>query len=213
MNFNEQRINELSALLASYLEFEGVVEDHLKKVKTQRLITLQAIEYIQEKEDTIKQEEEIEIKAQLENDTPKRGRPKGSKNKVKKVQLYRQYNPKGNDNRRAGQEYKWNQYIGMWLFWADKDNIGWRQSACRSFHTDGHCGLVGDPRKSCAYYHDESEKIDREDFTYDLSKIEWTEFENDEEYYEHHSKMRNMCHKKPRWWVEDKALLCKLCQE
>jgi hypothetical protein len=133
------------------------------------------------------------------------GRPVGSKNKPKKVKVWRIYKlayPAG----AKPKKFKWNPYTGTWVFWGCKESLNWRTSRCDD-RVMGDCG-----GEKCAYYHTKEEQVDSEAFTYDQSKVEVHEFKSIEEYEHNYSIVRQKTYSKERYWVAE-ALKCRLCAD
>ena len=211
-DYEKEKVLELGTLIEAYLKLEDTMEAELARVREQRVLTLSALEAI----DQAQKDDEVANPPPASEDwvakTKKgRGRPVGSKNKPKKVTLYREYkdgmeglNPK---------DYRWNHYIGYYVHWANLESINWRLSPCHRHLSGEGCHLQNEKTgKICAYYHDDTDKKYRADYDWDLAKVEWKSFESEEEYFTHASKMRQKCRKEPRFWEAD-AVKCKICKE
>jgi hypothetical protein len=199
-NYDNEKINAFTKMLGHYMAVERELEQQFAFIKEQReilRISLSEIYGAQNNEKKLKEQEEQTKKEKEEQS--------------KKVVLWREYTPQDNhigDDR--GKNQKWNPYTGRWVYWADCESPQWKISPCTKWRGGG-CHMTKESGKECAYYHELEEKKNKDDYTYDHSKIEWKTHANDEEYYRHYGLMRKKCHDHPRWW-ESKALECKLCQ-
>jgi len=195
-NYDNEKIAAYIKMLGHYYTVERELEKQFAFIKEQREILGISLSEIFKAQNNEKKLKEIEEQTKKEQEE-----------QSKKVVLWREYTPQDNHiGDQRGKSMKWNHYTGRWIFWADCESPHWRCSPCTEFPC-----RTKESGKECAYYHELEEKKNKDDYTFDQSKIEWKTHANDEEYYHHSGVMRQKSYDNPRWW-ESKALECKLCQ-